>query len=101
MLPAYVHAKENGELIDFIHEATYCWLFAFPEDASPGRKPLNLQSYRLRHMIYGDGYEEDPDEDIKRFLWQLLPDNSERLHRRDTLANLTLSENLSVRTFIS
>lgn len=47
-------------------------------------------------MIYRGDYEEDPDEDIKRFLWQTLPDDSERLHRRDTLANLTLSGHLSV-----
>lgn len=96
MLPAYVHAREKGELVEFLHEATYCWLFTFPEDTSPGRKPLNEQSYRLRSMIYGGDYEEDPDEDIKRFLWQTLPDDSERLHRRDTLANLTLSGHLSV-----
>lgn len=101
MLPAYMQAKKQGELNDFLYEAIYHWLFTFPEDSSPGRKPLDQQSYRLLSVVYSRDYEEDPQEDINRFLRQSLPDDSERLRRRDTLADLTLSGHLSVRDNLS
>lgn len=96
LLPAYIHAKKLGQATDFFHQATYLWLFTFPEDCTPGRKPLNQHTKRLLSVVYSKDYEEDPDEDVKHFLWKCLPDDPERILRRDTLANLTLSSHISV-----
>ncbi|KAE9393947.1 hypothetical protein BT96DRAFT_943520 [Gymnopus androsaceus JB14] len=91
LLPAYVHAKKLGQIANFFHQTTYMWLFAFPEDCTPGRKVLAQHTDRLTRIIYCGDFDEDLDEDIKRFLWKSLPDDANHLLRHNTLANLTLS----------
>ncbi|KAE9387304.1 hypothetical protein BT96DRAFT_1005243 [Gymnopus androsaceus JB14] len=66
LLPAYIHAKKLGQ-----------------------------HSQWLTSIVYGRDFEEDPDEDMKRFLWKSLPDDAGCLLRRNTLANLTLSMHIS------
>ncbi|KAE9396953.1 hypothetical protein BT96DRAFT_996228 [Gymnopus androsaceus JB14] len=91
LLPSYVHAKKLGQVARFLREAAYTWLFVFPEDCTPGCKPIDQHSNRLTAIVYCDDYPKDPEENLKRFLWRTLPDNAERIHRHDTLANHTIA----------